>query len=185
MPETRPKVINGLSFDILQPYEAGHVLTAIEARVLNQTRAENIGNNVRARIKEMQEGDPAASPPVPASTEAEIRAYVTEFDTDYVFKTAGEGSRTSRDPYETEARKLARDLLREKLAEDGRKLTAAPAGNDNDGNPWTDDSWKEYIDLKVDEVASMPAVLAAAKKNVDAKRKQSESLLASIAEVRT
>jgi hypothetical protein len=52
MPETKTKTIEGKNFEISQPYEEGHVITAIEARVLNQTRSENIGNNVRAKLKE-------------------------------------------------------------------------------------------------------------------------------------
>jgi hypothetical protein len=44
-------------------------------------------------------------------------------------------------------------------------------------------TWKDYVEEKIDQVASMPAVLAAAKKNVDAKRKQSSALLEALAEV--
>lgn len=174
MPETRPKVINGISFNILQPYEAGHTLTAIEANVLNQTRAENVGNNVRQRIKDMLEGGTEAYPsPV---GEDEIRAYVTDFDAAYEFRTASEGSGRSRDPYETEARKIARELLRGHLASSGRKLTVAPEG-------LTEDEWKDKVEAEIDRIASTPNVLAAAKKNVDAKKKQSASLLESIGEV--
>jgi len=165
--ETRPKVINGLSFELTQPYAEGHVLTALEARVLNQTRSENIGNNVRQRIKDMLEGGTEAYPQ-PAS-EADIRAYVTEFDAAYEFRTASEGGRTSRDPYEVEARKIARDLLKDHLAASGRKLTVAPEG-------LTDDEWKEKVDTEIDRIASTDGVLAAAKKNVDAKKKQAAAL---------
>lgn len=167
MPETKPKVINGLSFDISQPYIEGHVLSAIEAGVLNQTRSENIGNNTRVKIKEMQEA---------GESDDAIRAHVTAFDADYQFRTASEGRGTSRDPYETEARKIARELLKAHLAQTGRKLSAAPNGE-------TVDSWKDKVDGQIDKLASQPNVLAAAKKAVDAKRKQSETLLASLSEV--
>ena len=33
-------------FEIKAPYVAGHVVTDIEAKVLNRTFAENVGNNV-------------------------------------------------------------------------------------------------------------------------------------------
>lgn len=174
MPEFKPKVINGLSFEISQPYAEGHVLTALEARVLNQTRAENVGNNVRQRIKDMLEGGTDAYPqPV---GEDEVRAYVSQFDQDYVFKTASEGGRTSRDPYETEARKIARELLKEHLASTGRKITVAPEG-------LTDDEWKEKVDTEVDRIASTEGVLKAAAKNVDAKKKQSATLLESLGDM--
>ena len=39
--------ILGEKFEITAPYAEGQTLTAVEARVLNQTRAENIGNNLR------------------------------------------------------------------------------------------------------------------------------------------
>jgi hypothetical protein len=174
MPETRPKVINGISFDISQPYEAGHVLTEIEAKVLNQTRSENVGNNVRQRIKDMQEGGTDAFPE-PQSEDA-IRAYVADFDANYEFRTASEGAGKSRDPYEVEARKLARDLLKEHLAGSGRKTNVTPEG-------MTDDEWKDKVDTEIDRIASLPNVLAAAKKTVDAKRKQSASLLESLGSV--
>lgn len=174
MSDTKPKVINGLSFEISQPYAEGHVLTALEARVLNQTRAENVGNNVRQRIKDMLEGGTEAYPqPV---GEDEVRAFVSQFDQDYVFKTASEGGRTSRDPYETEARKIGRELLKEHLAETGRKITVTPEG-------LTEDEWKEKVDTEIDRIASLPGVLAAAKKNVDAKKKQSSALLESLGDM--
>ena len=71
---------------------------------------------------------------------------------------------------------MARDLLKEHLASTGRKLTVAPDG-------LTEDEWKEKVDNEVDRIASQPDVLAAAKKNVDAKRKQSASLMAGLGEV--
>lgn len=172
MPETKPKVINGISFDILQPYAAGHVLTDIEARVLNQTRAENVGNNVRQKIKDLLEPEDGSAP----ADEATIKSMVAEFDQDYEFRSVSEGGRTSRDPYEVEARKLARELLKEHLASTGRKINVTPEG-------LTEDEWKDKVAGEIDRIASMPNVLAAAKKTVDAKRKQSSSLLESLGEV--
>lgn len=161
--ETKPKVINGQSFDISQPYQAGHTLTELEAKVLNQTRSENIGNNVRAKVKEMQDA---------GASEADIAAHVASVDAEYVFRSVSEGTRTSRDPYETEARKLAREILKDFLAESGRKLTVAPTG-------MTDEEWKDKVEAETDRIASLDDVLKAARKNVDAKKKQAETLLAS------
>lgn len=164
MPETKPKVINGLSFNISQPYQAGHALTELEAKVLNQTRSENIGNNVRAKIKEMQEE---------GKTDEEIVDLVTKFDADYIFRTVSEGSGRSVDPYEREARKIARELLKDHLATTGRKITVTPEG-------LTDDEWKDKVDAEVDRISSTEAVLKAATKNVNAKRKQADELLAAV-----
>ena len=43
--------IYDIEFKVPQPYSEGHVLTAIEAKQLNQVFAENIANNQRAAIK--------------------------------------------------------------------------------------------------------------------------------------
>lgn len=169
MSETKPKVINGISFAISQPYAAGHVLTDLEAKVLNQTRSENIGNNVRAKIKEMQEPSDGSV----ASPETDILAMVAEFDAGYVFRSVSEGTRASVDPYEREATKIARDLLKQHLAETGRKITVTPEGI-------TEEEWKDKVEAEVNRIASSDAVLKAAKKNVDAKRKQADELLAAV-----
>lgn len=39
--------ISQYAFEVGEPYQAGHVITAIEAKELNRLRAENIRNNVR------------------------------------------------------------------------------------------------------------------------------------------
>lgn len=167
--ETKSKVINGQSFEISQPYVAGHILTELEAKVLNQTRSENVGNNVRAKIKLMQDGDEKTAP----SSPEEIAAYVTSFDAEYVFRTVSEGAGRSIDPYEREARKIARDLLKDHLAQTGRKITVAPEG-------MSDEDWKDKIESEVDNIASSEGVLKAARKNVDAKKKQADDLLSSL-----
>lgn len=170
MPEsTKPKVINGLSFNISQPYREGHTLTALEADILNQTRSENIGNNVRQWIKDALEPEDGAAP----KSEAEIQEYVAQFDANYVFRSRSEGTGRSRDPYETEARKIARELVKNHLANSGRKITVAPDGE-------TEESWKDKVDAQIDKVASLDKVLAQARKNVDAKKKASDSLMAAL-----
>lgn len=162
--DTKAKVINGLSFDIRQPYNEGHVLSALEARVLNQTRAENVGNNARAKIKEMQDE---------GADDASIVAYVTELDAGYEFRVASDGAGRTRDPYETEARKIAKELIKSHLAQTGRKINVTPDGE-------SEDSWKEKIEDQIDKLASSEKVLAAAKKTVDARKKQSETLMAAL-----
>ena len=154
------KTINGLQFEISEPYTEGHTITAIEARVLNQTRSENIGNNTRAKIKEMQEAN---------ASEQEISDYVSSVDTDYVFTAAGVSASRKLDPVEKEAVKIARDLLRAHLATSGRKLTVAPEG-------MTDEEWDDKVAAEVERIAALDEVVKAAKKNVDAKNKQAATL---------
>lgn len=154
------KTINGLQFELSAPYAEGHTINAIEARVLNQTRAENIGNNTRARIKEMQEAN---------ASEQEISDYVSEVDTNYVFTAAGVSSSRKLDPIEREAVKIARDLLKAHLANDGRKLTVAPEG-------LTEDEWADKVSAEVERIAALDEVVAAARKAVAQKQKQAEQL---------
>jgi hypothetical protein len=170
MSGTKPKVINGISFNISQPYEAGHTLSELEAKVLNQTRSENVGNNVRAKVKLMIEGDETANPPVAPSTFEEIQAYVASVDADYIFRTVSEGAGRSVDPYEKEARRMAREFLKNELSATGRKITVTP-------DDLTDDEWKDKVENEIDRLANLPQITADAKKNVDARKKQNEKLL--------
>lgn len=164
MADTKTKTIEGKNFEISQPYEEGHVISAIEARVLNQTRSENIGNNVRAKLKEAVEA---------GRSDAELAAMVAEVDASYVFTAAGTRAAARLDPYEREARKLARELVKAKLAESGRKLTVAPEGS-------TQEEWDEKIETEVDRVAALDTVIEAARREVDAKRKRADKLASAL-----
>lgn len=164
---TKTKLISGLTFDLTVPYSEGHVVNAAEAKALNQTRLENIGNNVRKKLQEFV--DEGKSP-------ADIAAYVSEVDANYVFTLSSGGSRSSLDPYEREAIRIAKELVKAHLAKTGRKLTVAPEGV-------TEDEWESKIQDQIDTISTSEQVVKAAKKAVDAKRKQAEALAESIGEV--
>lgn len=161
---TKTKTINGLSFEVEQPFIEGHVLTEAEARALNQTRSENVGNNVRTKVKEMQDAGKEL---------AEIAAYVTEIDTAYVFTLASVSASRKLDPVEREARNIARELLKAHLATSGRKLTTAPEG-------LTAEEWADKVEAETDRIAASESVVKQASKNVNAKKKAAETLLESI-----
>lgn len=158
--ETKTKTIEGKNFEISQPYAEGHVITAIEARVLNQTRSENIGNNVRAKLKEAIEAG--------ASDDA-LAQLVADLDATYVFTAAGTRAAAKLNPYEREAIKMAKELLRNHLAASGRKLTVAPDGV-------TDEEWEEKIAGEIERISTLEDVVKAAKKEVDARTKRAETL---------
>jgi hypothetical protein len=158
------KTINGMQFELSQPYAEGHTITPIEARVLNQCRAENIGNNTRATIKQMQDE---------GKSEQEIIDYVNGVDQSYVFTAAGVSASRKLDPVEREAMRIARELLKSHLAETGRKLTVAPEG-------LTDEEWEDKVQAVLDEIAGRDEVIAAAKKSVAAKQKQAETLASAL-----
>src|SRR5690348_10036589 len=82
---TKKITVGGQQFEINQPYEEGHTLTAVEARVLNQVRSENIGNNFRKIVKEA--GDDAQKL-------QEVAQKVVDYDSKYNFAMGG----TAREP---------------------------------------------------------------------------------------
>ncbi len=157
------KSIAGVAFNISQPYAEGHTITAAEAKALNQVRAENIGNNVREAVKKfIEEGNEAAA-----------HELVAKRDAEYVFNMSSASAARKFDPEETEARKIAKELIKEHLASTGRKLTVAPEGE-------TEESWKEKIEAQIDSISTNPDVLKQAKKNVANKKKTSEQLLSAV-----
>lgn len=160
--DTKSKIIHGVAFELSQPYAEGHILTPAEARALNQVRSENIGNNVREKLKELLE----------AGDNDGAAKLVAERDADYVFNMSSGTGSVKRDPIETEARKIARELIKENLSASGRKITVAPEGE-------TEESWTAKIDGEVDRISALPDVLKVATKNVADKQKKSAALLES------
>lgn len=160
MPEAKLKTIDGMEFQISQPYAEGHACTEAEAKALNQTRSENVGNNTRATIKKMKEEERSFD---------EIKAYVAEVDAEYTFTLASVAAGAKLDPYEREARKIARELLKAHLAETGRKLTVPPEGE-------TKESWGEKVQAQVEAIAENDEIKKAAKSNVDSRKKQADKL---------
>ncbi len=156
---SKTKVIAGVAFEISQPYAAGHTLTEAEAKALNQVRSENIGNNVREKVKEL----------LAANDEAGAKALVSEKDSGYEFTLAQVSASAKLDPIEREARNIAKEIVKAKLAEKGLKITVVPEGYDKD-------TWAAKIDENIEKIAGQEAVLKEAKKAVDSKRKRLEAL---------
>lgn len=110
--QTAELTIQGKTFQAPTPYVAGHVLTDVEASVLNQTFLENLRNNFGAKMKKaVEEGQP-----VPGDDE--FASYAAA----YKFGLRQVGERVERDPIKTEARKLVRDKLSAALKARGHKV---------------------------------------------------------------
>jgi len=171
MPEAKSKVIDSDTYMISQPYEAGHTINEIEARVLNQTRAENIGNNIRAKLKEIKESGLEGK-----KLTAALEAAVAELDANYVFTAAATRSAAKLDPVEKEARKIAREAVKNHLAETGRKLTVAPEG-------LTDEEWAEKVEEQVDAIAALPEVMEAAREAVAARTARADKMAAALSNI--
>ena len=104
--------INGRAVEVSEPYAEGQTITAIEAKVLNQTRAENIGNNFRKQFKDAGEDEAKI---------AEALEALRTYDKEYKF-SAGGVARAPVDPVEREAMKIAREAIKSALAEKGKKM---------------------------------------------------------------
>lgn len=143
--------IAGQSFVIPLRYIVGHQITEGEAAALNQTLAENIRNNMAKKVK-----DGAG------------QAEVTEYATGYEFTVGGVASeRKVVDPIEREARKIAKAALAAKVQEvHGLSLSKFYVG----------DEGKAALEAKIDEIAAKETILALAKKNVAAQKKQLDAL---------
>lgn len=161
MPDSKTKeiMIQGVLVTVSQPYEAGHTITEAEARALNQTRAENIGNNVRGKVKEMLESENGNVEKVAKP----VQELVAQKDAEYEFTLAsvGGGGSSRLDPLTKECRSIARDFVHRKIKESGKTLKEYKEANGDDS-----------INEKIMEVAENPKIVEVAKKNL----KQREQL---------
>lgn len=114
--------IQGLTFTVHSPYTAGHMLTAEEAGVLNQTFHENLRNNFAGSVKDKKDehGDE-----LPANVLKELQDEFAAYADDYKFGVRRAGVRGPVDPIEAEAFKMIKDLIRIKVKEQGKKADAA------------------------------------------------------------
>ncbi len=155
-PKTKDITIQGVMVNLSLPYTEGHTITAAEASALNQTRAENIGNNARRKIKEMLEAEGAT----PESVAKAAQKLVSEYDKEYVFTLASVGGSARLDPLTKECRAIARNYIGAKLKEMGVTQAAYLEKNGPDA-----------IKEKIIELAEQPAVVEAAKKALAEKDK--------------
>lgn len=105
------RTISGQTVSLIAPYAEGHVVTEAEASMLNQTLAENIGNNLRQTIKDGPV-DADGKPTGEAWTPEALQALVDEYTAGYEpgVRSGGGGGRVT-DPVEREARKIAREKV--------------------------------------------------------------------------
>lgn len=165
MAEPKTLTILDVEFTCTMPYDAGHVCNEAEARVLNQTRRENLSNNFRSKVKEHQEkGEP---------TLAELQEQFAELDKNYEFTVASVSAARRLDPVEREARSLARQYIKDQLAAENRKITDVPEGH-------TEESWKEAVEAAIDQVAEDEQIIKIAKDTIKQRNKASGLQLGSI-----
>jgi len=155
---TKTISIQGETFEVTAPYSEGAVINAAEAKSLNQSRAENIGNNFRAAVKDALAKPEGAER---AAAVAKVKADFAAYDATYVF-TLGGTTRTPIDPIEAEAIRIAKEAVGDQI----RKAKGL--------------SVKDYLaiegnqaryDAALEATATSDRVLALAKQRVNAKKK--------------
>ena len=150
-------------FPVRAPYQEGHVITAIEAKVLNQTRAENISNNFRKRVKAAQDGTPLKEGEA-APTMEQVAADLAKYDAEYTFAMPSVG-REPIDPLERECYRIAKQVVKDAIAAQGKKL-----------KDYTD----EQLEAAYDKAAQKEDIVKEAKRRLNAQKKNAESALADL-----
>jgi len=160
MTDTKQITVQGVLVNIDQPYEAGHPISEAEAKALNQTRSENIGNNVRKAVKEMVEAGGDA-----AEIQKAAQSLVSEKDKGYEFTLASIGGGARLDPLTKECHSIARNFISAKLKEMGQTQKVYLERNGEDA-----------IKIKVAELAEHPEIMKAAKKALAERQKVADSV---------
>jgi hypothetical protein len=150
---TKTISIAGHPFEVSAPYLEGHPITAAEAKVLNQTRAENIGNNFREDVKKA----------LADGTLEAVTAAIAAYDAEYQF-TVSRVSRTPIDPIEAEAFKIAKEVVKQKLADKGIKVKDYIENETNAAK----------YDAALEKIAAQDDTLKLAKQRVAARKKVAE-----------
>lgn len=157
---TKSLTIYGLTAEITAPFAEGHVLTAAEAKALNQTRTENIGNNVRKAVGELRSEDGSFTD----ENKTKALALIAEADGKYVFTLTNVGSgRKVVDPVEREAQAIAKAGLTAKLKERGETVKG-----------YDEKNGEGAFQAKVEEVAAREDVLKVARKRIAERQKATE-----------
>lgn len=152
MADTKEISIHGEKFTVTAPYAEGHTLSAVEAKVLNQIRAENLANNYRKSVKDALDKGTGLD---------EVRAKFAAYDQEYTF-AAGGTSRTPVDPVEREATAIAKLSVKEKIREKyGKSVKEYLADEGNQAK----------YDAAVEQIAAQDDVVKLAKKRVADRKK--------------
>ena len=150
--------IVGVVATIGQPYEEGQTINAAEAKALNQTRAENVSNAMRKKVKELANEDGTFSD----GAAAEARKMIEEYDANYEFTLASVGGgRRTVDPLEKECIAVARAAISAELKKQGVKIKDVP---------------KEKLDENIERYKDHPEIVKLAKKRLKEREQLAEAV---------
>jgi hypothetical protein len=154
----RKVTIQGQLFDLDDPYTEGHTCSTMEAKALNQTRAENIRNNFASNVKKLQ-GE------AESLTDAQVKQLQSELDEyakSYEFSV---GAGRSTDPVEKEAKRIATELLDGLIAKKGTSKAKYIEANG-----------KEKYDALLSQVMEKPEVQKEAASVIAKRNKLADSI---------
>lgn len=154
-----PITIQGMTFNVPAVFGAGHVLSQVEADVLNQTFHENLRNNYASKVEKAQEAakKDGGAPVDPTALQAGLDEYIKTYE----FGVKRGGVRVT-DPVEREARDIAKARIEAALKGKGKKLK---------------DIETESLNGMIDAaLAKYPDIRAAAEKLVAARSKATKDI---------
>lgn len=111
----RARTIGGIEVQVPAPYHEGYTLSEAEAQMLNQTFAENISNNMRAKATN-EDGSAVDA----AAFQTAVDEYVAKYQPG-VRQGGGGGGARALTPVEVEVRNIATAKLKEILKQRGLK----------------------------------------------------------------
>lgn len=146
--ERKAITIQGLSLNAIAPFKEGHVVTANEAAVLNQTLAENLRNNFASTVSDLVEAAGGDHSKVDVN---DLQKAFDQYIKNYEFGVRKGGGFTG-DPVAKEARSIAKETAKALLKKKGHKLADVPA---------------EQMDALIEKIlASKPEIVQIAQKRV-------------------
>lgn len=143
------KILDTEGFNVTLPYLAGHTINEAEAKVLNQTRKENLGNNFRPKVRAYE--DAIAEGKDPEVSLDQLIADFAKLDADYVFTLANAAASVKLTPEEREARSIAKEYVKMQLEAQGLKVNTPPEGH-------TEESWKDTLEANYEAIADSEEV---------------------------
>ncbi len=118
----RELTIKGVILSVIAPFAEGHVLTAGEAQVLNQTLAENLRNNFAGVVTEAVTKVGDASKVDVGTLQSELDTYTSEYE--FGVRKAGAPAVSS---LMRQALSLAKEALKSKYKKDGKDIKTLTA----------------------------------------------------------
>lgn len=173
--ETFERTIAGYTWTLPIRYFEGHICSAPEARALNQTLGENIGNQFRKKVEAKEKELALEELP-----EDELKVFsdiLWQAAMDYDFASRGTGTSRVMDPLERMARKIAKAEIVETLRTRNTTLKAFLANiatnfvkdgaSEEEAANAADDKWEDILT----RASSQSGVLSEAKRRLKASQK--------------